>query len=150
MKINKIRTMLILQGIFNAIYILGGYVAILRMPLGDAMTVVFSTPLPTIFFARIFVGQRLRVYKFMCALLLVIGLILILRPPFLFGIDHFSQIKNETSNINDTQIPMFRLRILPTIYAPFNRNIISRSGIRTMVTKDNKMVNIIWVLLLQL
>ena len=60
-------------------------IAISFMPLGDAMTIIMSSVLPTMILAAIFLKERLRLYKIFCSILVVSGIVLVLRPPFVFG-----------------------------------------------------------------
>jgi hypothetical protein len=43
------------------------------MPLGDAMTLIFTSPLSTMIVASIFLGHRMRLYRIFNALLLISG-----------------------------------------------------------------------------
>ena len=54
------------------------------MPLGDAMTLLFTAPLSTMIAAAIFLGHRLRLYRIFNVILLVSGAVLVIRPPFIF------------------------------------------------------------------
>ena len=66
-------------------FTLGAFICVTNMPIGDFSVIIFSTPLPTMILARIFLKTRLRLYKITCGTLLVVGLLLVVRPPALFG-----------------------------------------------------------------
>lgn len=80
----KIRIILFLYGFFGALFASTDLIAIYYMPLGDAMTIILSSVLPTMILAAIFLNERLRLYKISCAVLVISGLVLVIRPPFLF------------------------------------------------------------------
>ena len=82
--ISKIRILLLLYGFFGALFASTDLIAIYYMPLGDAMTIILSSVLPTMILAAIFLNERLRLYKISCAVLVITGLILVIRPPFIF------------------------------------------------------------------
>ena len=82
--IYKIRIILFSYGILGAIFITSNYIAIYFMPLGDAMTIILSSVLPTMILAAIFLKERLRLYKCSCAVLVISGIVMIIRPPFIF------------------------------------------------------------------
>ena len=82
--IYKIRIILLSYGISGAIFISSNYIAIYFMPLGDAMTMILSSVLPTMILSAIFLKERLRLYKSSCAVLVVTGIVLVIRPPFIF------------------------------------------------------------------
>lgn len=65
--------------------IICAYSCVLLMPLGDALTLIFSAPVSTMVIAALVLGQRLRLYKLSFALILLIGTVFVVRPPFLFG-----------------------------------------------------------------
>ena len=81
----KLRVLIVFQGIFGALLIICGFSCVLFMPLGDALTLIFSAPLSTMVTAAIFLGHRLRLFKITTGILLVIGTILVIKPPFLFA-----------------------------------------------------------------
>ena len=96
--IMKIRTLLIFYGIIVGIINLSDLIAISFMPLGDAMVIILSSVLPTVILSRIFLKERLKLYKLICTVLILCGIILITRPPFLF---------KDTIISNNTQIDSY-------------------------------------------
>ena len=60
------------------------YLAVLYCPLGDAMTVIYSGPLFTMLFSYLFLRIRQGLWKILFALILIVGVILVIRPPFMF------------------------------------------------------------------
>ena len=82
--IYKLRFILFSYGFFGALFISSNYIAIYFMPLGDAMTIILSSVLPTMILAAIFLKERLRLYKSSCAVLVITGIVMVIRPPFIF------------------------------------------------------------------
>ena len=82
--INKIRLTFFAVALSGAIFNSTDLIAIYFMPLGDAMAIIRSSALPTMVLAAIFQKERLRLYKLLCAILLITGIILVIRPPALF------------------------------------------------------------------
>ena len=60
-------------------------VAVTFMPLGDAMTIILSSAIPTTIIAAIFLKERLRLLKVVCLIMVVTGIVFVIRPPFLFN-----------------------------------------------------------------
>ena len=83
--IHKMRAMLFAYGILAALFNASDLVAVYLMPLGDAMTIIMSSVLPTTLLAAIILKEKLRLYKAFCIVLVIVGLVLVIRPPFLFG-----------------------------------------------------------------
>ena len=60
------------------------FAAVSSIPVGDAETLIYSNPLFAMIFSSIFLGSRLRLYKTFLGTILISGIILVVRPPFLF------------------------------------------------------------------
>ena len=82
--IHQIRAILFSYGFFGAVFAITNYIAIYYMPLGDAMTIILSSVLPTIILAAIFLNEKIRLCKLLCTILVITGLLLVIWPPFLF------------------------------------------------------------------
>ena len=54
------------------------------MPLGDALTIVFTEPLWTLLLSRIFLGIKISFWKILFGCLLICGMVLCIQPPVLF------------------------------------------------------------------
>ena len=74
-----------LQGLINASIIFTCYLAFLNMPIGDALAIVFSSPVFTLISTFMILGHRHSLWKVIFALVVIIGVVLIVQPPFLFG-----------------------------------------------------------------
>ena len=54
------------------------------MAVPDALCIVFACPVVTIILSAIFLGDKLTVFKIIAGLQLLVGVILVCKPPFLF------------------------------------------------------------------
>ena len=85
-KYNRLRALIVFQGFWGGLMITCAFCSVLYLPLGDALTLIFSAPLSTMVMAAIFLGHRLRLYKISLGLILLTGTILVVRPPFIFSV----------------------------------------------------------------
>jgi drug/metabolite transporter (DMT)-like permease len=76
--------LLIIQGICNGLCGVGEAISYTFMPIGDATAIIFSSPLPSMLLSRIFLKERLGLYMVTCGLVLYLGVLLVVHPPFLF------------------------------------------------------------------
>ena len=83
--IHVIRTLLLLQGAFTVVGILGMCISVLYIPVGDAGTIVGSTFIPATLFSWICLGKNAKLYKISCCLCALTGIVLIVKPPMIFG-----------------------------------------------------------------
>ena len=79
-----VQTLMICQGVLGGIMVIFSFACMTMMPVGDALTIVFAAPISTMIVAAIFLGHPLRLFKITLGLLLLIGTVLIVQPPFLF------------------------------------------------------------------
>ena len=103
--INNIRLMLILGAVLGTISRVTDILAIKYMPLGDAMTIILSQSIPTAILAAIVFKDRLRLIKISCLILVVSGVTLVIRPPFLFDTDSDDGFNINYLGHNSTQFP---------------------------------------------
>ena len=85
--IYKMRALFLVCPFFASIGYISDIISVSYMPIGDAMAIIFSCALPTVLLAAIFLQERLRLCKIVCCLLLVSGIIMVIRPPFIFRDD---------------------------------------------------------------
>ena len=64
--------------------IICGVSCVTFMPLGDAMTLLFTTPLSTMVLAALFLGHRMRLFRIICCLFLGAGADFVIKPSFIF------------------------------------------------------------------
>ena len=75
----------ILQGTAIGIILLCSYQSLHYLPLGDAMTLLFSSPLFTVILQLIVLRTRTRMYKIFWTIILLIGVIMVAKPQAIFG-----------------------------------------------------------------
>ncbi|TRY67306.1 hypothetical protein TCAL_07230 [Tigriopus californicus] len=80
----KTKLMMILQGIMGGIGVITGLMSIMMIPLGDALTFIFSSPVFTCICSRIFLKHRLGLWKLVFIGSLVVGIVFVIQPPVLF------------------------------------------------------------------
>ena len=78
---------IVLQGMGGGLLLLFIYMAIQRVPLGNSSAIFFCTPVFTFVFAVCMLGERMGLYRVFISLLMLAGVCLITRPPFIFGPD---------------------------------------------------------------
>ncbi|XP_067858858.1 solute carrier family 35 member G1 isoform X2 [Heptranchias perlo] len=91
------RYLLYMRGILGATAMMLLFYAIKQMPLADATVILFSNPVFVTIFAWIFLKERCTVLDPIFTVFTLAGVILIARPPFLFG-SRVSGIENEYKN----------------------------------------------------
>lgn len=77
--------MLLLRSFAGATSVSLIFYAVKLMPLADASVIVFSVPVVVAVFARIFLKEPCGLFHYFTLFLTMIGVIMITRPPFLFG-----------------------------------------------------------------
>ena len=93
--IRKIRFLMLLQSIIGGVQTLTIQISVFLLPLGDAMTILFSSCITTMIMAAIFLGERIRAFKIICGLLVVSGIILVVNPFDFFTDDEFNTSAND-------------------------------------------------------
>uniref|UniRef100_A0A1B6E1D0 EamA domain-containing protein n=1 Tax=Clastoptera arizonana TaxID=38151 RepID=A0A1B6E1D0_9HEMI len=79
------RLMLFLRSIVGTTGLMLSFYAFRYMPLADASVVVFSVPVFVAIFARLFLKEPCGMFSVITVTLTLIGVVLITRPPFIFG-----------------------------------------------------------------
>ena len=80
--------MVLLQGVLGGLRILFQFACVLYMPLGDALTIVFTEPLWTLLLSRIILRIKISLWKIFFGCLLISGMVLCIQPPVLFPPSH--------------------------------------------------------------
>ena len=118
--IHIIRIILISFAISRGLFFLTDLMAGLYLPLGDATVIIISSVVPTTICSAVFLNERFKIFKLTSVVVGMIGLFLVIRPPFIFGddiepsdgkrthkIEHFSfEIKDYDSKMYDFGIIM--------------------------------------------
>ncbi|CAG9830679.1 unnamed protein product [Diabrotica balteata] len=79
------RIMLLLRSFTGTVSLMLSFYAFRHMPLADASVIVFSVPVFTGIFARMFLKEPCGLFNVFSVILTLIGVVLITRPPLLFG-----------------------------------------------------------------
>lgn len=85
---NTVRVWLVVQGLLGGIMVMSGFVSVTLIPLGDALTLFFSSPVFTSVFSHIVLGHRLKIWKSFFIVVLICGVIFVVRPPMIFPPSH--------------------------------------------------------------
>ena len=107
--VNHMRWILVFGAMVGSIKRLTHLVSITFMPLGDAMAIVLSNAIPTTILATIFFKERFRMIKLICLILVVTGIVLVIRPPFVFhddlniNVDDIGATANTTSSFHNNK-----------------------------------------------
>ncbi|XP_066549341.1 solute carrier family 35 member G1 [Amia ocellicauda] len=91
------RIFLFLRGFLGANAMILLYYAVQQMPLADATVIAFSNPVFTAVLAWIFLKEKCTIWDFIFTIFTLTGVILIARPPFLFG-SRVSGIEGDYTN----------------------------------------------------
>ncbi|XP_007571199.1 solute carrier family 35 member G1 [Poecilia latipinna] len=91
------RIYLVLRGFFGSNAMILLYYAVQQMPLADATVIMFSNPVFTSILAWVFLKERCTIWDCVFTVFTLTGVILIARPPFLFG-EHLSGIEGDYTN----------------------------------------------------
>lgn len=79
------RIMLLLRSIVGTASLMLSFYAFRHMPLADASVIVFSVPVFTAIFARMFLREPCGLFNVFSVIVTLIGVVLITRPPIIFG-----------------------------------------------------------------
>ena len=63
---------------------LASYLAILHGPFGDVVSIIYSYPIVTLFLAHFILNERQSLWKLISAFVLCFGIILVVKPKFIF------------------------------------------------------------------
>ncbi|KAM4715045.1 solute carrier family 35 member G1 [Anableps anableps] len=96
------RIYLVLRGFLGSNAMILLFYAVQQMPLADATVIMFSNPVFTSLLAWIFLKEKCTIWDCVFTVFTLTGVILIARPPFLFG-KHLSGIEgNYTNHVKGT------------------------------------------------
>ncbi|KAM4624553.1 solute carrier family 35 member G1 [Polymixia lowei] len=96
------RVYLVLRGFLGSNAMILLFYAVQQMPLADATVIMFSNPVFTSLLAWIFLKEKCSIWDCVFTVFTITGVILIARPPFLFG-ERFQGIEgNYTNHIKGT------------------------------------------------
>ena len=90
------------------------------MPIGDALAIVFSCPAFTLLSTFMILGHRHSLWKIIFALIVIVGVVMIVQPPFLFG----SNSDNSENNVGGDRLFGVLMAITTAILGGFQSTIL--------------------------
>jgi drug/metabolite transporter (DMT)-like permease len=85
-----------LQAAIGGLRLYFNFTCLAYMPLGDALTIIFTEPMFTIILSLIFLKIKISIWKALLCLGLLAGMILSIQPPFLFPVEPPNASSNST------------------------------------------------------
>lgn len=82
----EVRKLLIIRGVLGFVGLTCFFYAITHLPLGDSTVIQYTNPIFTALIAGIFLKERLRRIELLGAMGSIVGVALIARPSFIFGV----------------------------------------------------------------
>ena len=76
---------LVLLAITGGLRVLFIFLSFSQLPLGDATTILFSSPVLVMVLSVFFLKEKCGVFRVVAAVTLISGVSLIAKPPFIFG-----------------------------------------------------------------
>jgi len=125
----KDRILVILQGILSGARVFLQFACLAFMPLGDALTLVFTEPLWTIILSKIILRIDIGWWKSIFGLFLIGGMVLCIQPPFLFDNSsamagqNNTEIENIMNMTQATTIPSTIPTVHPSTFQAFTTDI---------------------------
>ncbi|XP_068114982.1 solute carrier family 35 member G1-like [Hyperolius riggenbachi] len=96
------RIFLFLRGFLGSCAMILMYYAFQSMPLADATVISFSSPAFTCIFACIFLKEKCTVWDIVFIVFTITGVVLIARPPFLFGSNDEDLVEDYSDRLKGT------------------------------------------------
>ena len=90
------------------------------MPIGDALAIVFSCPAFTLVSTFMILGHRHSLWKIIFALIVIIGVVMIVQPPFLFG----SKSENNENKVDGDRLLGVLMAITTAILGGFQSTVL--------------------------
>ena len=80
----KDRVLIVARGVIACLQVMASYFALKQMPLGVQKMILSTRPVFTIIFARFFLKESCGLVECVTIVLMLTGLVLVIKPPFLF------------------------------------------------------------------
>ena len=78
------KALLSLQGFCSGLRVGCALSSMIYIPLGDALTIIFTEPIWTLLLTKVFLGSKISMRKLFFCLLLIAGAVLVIKPPGIF------------------------------------------------------------------
>ena len=98
--LTKIKPPFFFQATLSGLNMMCTYLGVLYIPLGDALTIIYAGPIFTMIFSFLFLRIKQGLWKISFAMILMAGVILVVRPPFIFYNDDLCQTSHQNSSSN--------------------------------------------------
>jgi len=82
---NRKKVYTLIQGLAGSVAFITSLASVSFMPVPDALCIIFARPVVTILLSALILKDRLNIYKCFSGLLLLVGVTLVCKPPFLFN-----------------------------------------------------------------
>ena len=92
----EVRKWLVLRGCAGFFGVFGSYFSLMYLSISDSVLITFLSPSLTIILAWIVLREKVHRYEVVGCILSLLGVVLIVRPPFLFG----NNTSDDTNNID--------------------------------------------------
>lgn len=97
------RIMVYVQGIVGCLTVTCIFIGFARLPVGDAATIIFCSPIFVMIFSHIILREHCGIFRFIVICMLMMGVILIAKPPFLnrilFGNDNSQVLQRQNQDM---------------------------------------------------
>ena len=95
----SVRKWLVLRGLSGFCGVFGTYFSLMYLSISDSVLIGFLTPTITIFLAAWILKESLNRWEVVSSITSFIGVVLIIRPPFLFGVETDTSIPGDNQTV---------------------------------------------------
>ena len=86
-----------IQATSSGAILLCSYLSILNMQFGDALTIIFTSPIFAMMMSTVYLKESCKCFKVLCAVTLFVGVLFVLQPPILFNGKEDSESRGGTN-----------------------------------------------------
>ncbi|XP_023321241.1 solute carrier family 35 member G1 isoform X2 [Eurytemora carolleeae] len=113
------RFYILIHGLVGSLTVLSIFIGFSRLPVGDAATIIFSSPVLVMIASWLLLGEHCGVYRFFVVIVLLSGVLLVAQPPFLLKlIFTVAQPTFLLNQIFTAPQPPFLLKLIFTVAQP--------------------------------
>lgn len=100
------------QGVIGCLTVTCIFIGFARLPVGDAATIIFCSPIFVMVFSHVILREHCGLFRVLVIAMLLVGVVLIARPPFLQKILHLDTNSNNNNYSNNQVSPFCSLHYL--------------------------------------
>jgi len=104
---SKMKLLTLSQGFFGAISFITSLASVSFMPVPDALCIIFACPVVTIVLSAILLGDKLNSLKCFSGTILLLGVVLVCQPPFLFHLNSPLDNQEHSSYLLDSHDSLY-------------------------------------------